>query len=323
VVAAADADARKFAGGRPRGGDSMNVCRRIALAALLTCLFASPLFAQQRLRVAVFDFQNNSEQSYWFSGDLGPALRNMIDTAFSENATLSKMFSVVERDKLALVLKEQGLASTGALDPTTAAKIGRILGVKYIVTGAISTFTINTTQGALAKFGGVGGKLVQAHTRADVRFIDTTTAERVISVSAEGEVKKGGGFFRGNSLSRDAEWGVASETLGNVSKNLVDKLVTTGLDRVQTAAGALEGKIIKVDGNQAWINLGSASGLKVGDRFRIISMGEDLIDPDSGAKLGSTEKETGTAEVTEVQDKFSVAKFTGAAKAKDTVRRQR
>ncbi len=302
----------------------MNALRRIVLATCLLCLFASPLLAQQRLRVAIFDFQNNSEKSYWFSGDLGPSLRNMLDTAFSENDALAKMFAVVERDKLNLVLKEQGLGSTGALDPQTAAKVGRILGVKYIVTGAIDTFTINTTQGALNQLGGIGGKLVQAKSSVNLRFIDTTTAERVLSVSADGEVRKGGGFFRGNVLSRDAEWGIASETLTKISKSLIDKMTKNGyLDRIQTSAGVLEGKIVKVDGNQAWINIGSSSGVKVGDTFRIISMGDDLIDPDTGQKLGSTEKETGTIQITEVQERFAVATVKGTAKPKDTIRHQR
>ena len=39
---------------------------------------------------------------------MGPAARNIIDTAFSDNKELSQKFSVVERDKLNLVLKEQG-----------------------------------------------------------------------------------------------------------------------------------------------------------------------------------------------------------------------
>jgi hypothetical protein len=50
-------------------------------------------------------------------------------------------------------------------------------------------------------------------------------------------------------------------------------------------------------------------------------MGEDLIDPDTGAKLGADEEETGKGEVTEVQEKFAVMRFTGAAQAKDTIRK--
>ena len=69
------------------------------------------------------DFDNNAERTWWFYDQLGPAARNQIDTAFSENGELAKRFSMIERDKLALVLKEQGLATSGAVDPQSAAKV--------------------------------------------------------------------------------------------------------------------------------------------------------------------------------------------------------
>ena len=101
---------------------------------------------------------------------------------------LSSRFSVIEREKLDLVLKEQGLATSGALDQQTAAKVGRVLGIKYIITGAIDKFAINTTKGG---FGGIGGSVTKAEAAINLRLIDTTTAERVIAVSADGNVKKG------------------------------------------------------------------------------------------------------------------------------------
>ena len=86
--------------------------------------------------------------------------------------------------------------------------------------------------------------------------------------------------------------------------------------------GLVEGKIIKVDENKAFINLGSSSGIKMGDKFNVINVGEALIDPDTGAKLGASEKQIGSGSVVEVQDKFAVIQFTGKAAAKDTVRKQ-
>ena len=44
-----------------------------------------------------------------------------------------------------------------------------------------------------------------------IRIVDSTTAERVLSIAGEGSVKKGGGFLKDASLSREAEWGLASE----------------------------------------------------------------------------------------------------------------
>jgi curli biogenesis system outer membrane secretion channel CsgG len=286
-------------------------------------LAASPaVVAQGKIRVAIWDFENHAENRWWFWNNLGPAARNQIDTEFSENRLLSSKFSVVERDKLKLALQEQGLAAAGALDPTTAAKVGRILGVKYVVTGAIDKFNIENTKGSLGMFG-VGGYMVQSSATINVRFIDTTTAERVVSVSADGDVKTGGGSLKGASLSRDTEWGIASETIQKAAKAVVEKLAAGEyLARISTAAGGLEGKIIKVDGVRAWINLGTVAGIKVGDRFNVFDVGEALIDPDTGAKLGADERQTGNGAVVEVQTKFAVISFTGAAKPKDTIRRQ-
>jgi curli biogenesis system outer membrane secretion channel CsgG len=275
--------------------------------------------------VALMNFENNTGRSYWFDDRLGPAARNQIDSAFSENEELREKFSVVEREALELVLKEQGLSTAGALDPQTAAKVGKLLGVKYIVTGGFDKFAINTTSGGIGRLG-VGGQLVQADATINVRFIDTTTAERVVSVSADAEVKKGGGFFRGTSLSRDAEWGLASELIEKVAKDVVEKLVTpTTLARITPGTGVasgLEGRIAKVDGNRAWINIGSSAGVKVGDKFTLFSVGEAIVDPDTGATLGIDEKETGSGAVTEVQERFAIITFTGAAKVKDTVRKK-
>jgi curli biogenesis system outer membrane secretion channel CsgG len=296
-----------------------------ALSCALVFLLPIQSYAQAKIKVAIWEFDNNAPHSYWFWDQMGPAARNTIDTQFSENQLLSSKFSVIERDKLSLVLKEQGLAQTGAVDPSTAAKVGKLLGVKYIIMGGIDKFNIDSTKGGIGKFG-VGGSLTQSNATINFRLVDTTTAERILSLSADGEVKKGGGFVKGTSLSREAEWGLASETIQKAAKAVVDKF-TSGeyLARVAgaaTPAGGIEGKIIKVEGNKAYINLGASSGIKMGDKFNVISVGEALIDPDTGAKLGASEKQTGNGAVVEVQDKFAVIEFSGAAVAKDTIRKQ-
>ncbi len=86
-------------------------------------------------------------------------------------------------------------------------------------------------------------------------------------------------------------------------------------------AGGLEGKIIKVDGARAWINLGASAGIKVGDKFNVISVGEALIDPDTGKTLGADEQQTASGAVVEVQPEFAIMSFSGKASAKDTVRK--
>jgi len=302
-----------------------NAGRSVFLCAALLVAFATQSFAQARIKIAIWEFDNNAAHTYWYWDKLGPAARNIIDTAFSENKLLSGKFSVVERDKLNLVLKEQGLAQTGAVDPATAAKVGKILGVKYIILGGIDKFNVDNTRAGLGRLG-VGGNLLQSNATISLRIVDSTTAERVLSIAGDGQVKKGGGFVKDASFSKEAEWGVASETIDQAAKAVVDKLVTGDyLARISDAAnptGTLEGKIIKVEGNRAFINLGSSAGIKMGDKFNVVNVGEALIDPDTGAKLGASEKQTGSGAVVEVQDKFAVIQFTGTAAAKDTIRKQ-
>jgi curli biogenesis system outer membrane secretion channel CsgG len=301
-----------------------NVSSRLLALVALSFALSPKVLAQGKIRVAIWDFENHAENRWWFWNNMGPAARNQIDTEFSENRLLSSKFSVVEREKLKLAMQEQGLAAAGAVDPTTAAKVGRILGVKYVITGAIDKFDIQNTKGALGMFG-VAAYVVQASATINLRFIDATTAERVLSIAADGGVKTGGGSLSGASLSHDAEWGLASETIQKASKAVVEKLMGGDyLARISTSAtaGGVEGKIIKVDGTRAWINLGALSGIKLGDRFNVFDAGEALIDPDTGAKLGSDERQTGSGAVVEVQSKFAVINFTGAAKPKDTIRKQ-
>src|SRR3954469_6454326 len=202
-----------------------NAGRSVFLCAALLVAFATQSFAQARIKIAIWEFDNNAAHTYWYWDKLGPAARNIIDTAFSENKLLSSKFSVIERDKLNLVLKEQGLAQTGAIDPATAAKVGKILGVKYIILGGIDKFNVDNTRAGLGRLG-VGGNLLQSNATVNLRVVDSTTAERVVSIAGDGQVKKGGGFVKDASFSKEAEWGVASETIDQAAKAVVDKLVT-------------------------------------------------------------------------------------------------
>jgi curli biogenesis system outer membrane secretion channel CsgG len=307
----------------PGGSMSKRIRRYVSSAWLLVLIISAPAWAQGKIKLAIWEVENHSEQSWWFHNDMGPAVRNTLDTEFSENKLLSDKFSIIERDKLNLIMKEQGLATSGALDPQSAAKVGKILGVKYILVGGIDKFAINKTGGGIK---GIGGNVVTANAMINIRLIDTTTAERVLALSGDADVRKGGGFFKSANLSRENEWGIASETIQKATKATVEKFLTgdylARLDNAAVPAGGLEGKVVRVDGTRVYITLGANVGLKVGDKFNVFNVGEALIDPDTGAKLGADEKQTGSGSVIEVQQQFAIIQLTGIAKAKDTVRKQ-
>ena len=301
----------------------MRLFRSLVFGVLIALTLAPSAGAQERIRIALWEVDNNAERSWAFWSEMGPAARNFLDTAFSEDAALSSKFAIVERAKLDLVMKEQGLASAGAVTPQTAAKVGALLGVKYIVVGGIDKFAINNTSGRVGNF---GGTLQQATATVNLRFIDTTTGERVLAVTGDAEVRKGGGFVPRATGGRENQWGIASETIEKASKAVIAKFAAGGyVERLASAMGPaanVEGAVARVDGGRIYINIGAESGVKVGDRYVVVSRGEAIIDPVTGANLGAEEKQTGTAVVTDVQPKFAIATLTGAAEVKSAVRKQ-
>jgi hypothetical protein len=72
---------------------------------------------------------------------------------------------------------------------------------------------------------------------------------------------------------------------------------------VQVATGS----VVKAEGEQVWLNLG-ADSVAVGDRLNVISKGEELIDPETGISLGSSDTVLGAVEVAQVEEKYSIAR---------------
>ena len=62
--------------------------------------------------------------------------------------------------------------------------------------------------------------------------------------------------------------------------------------------------------------------MSLGDRLKVVTLGEALIEETTGLDLGSTEKTIGVVEVTEALEKFSKAKIvSGETPAKGQIAR--
>ena len=67
---------------------------------------------------------------------------------------------------------------------------------------------------------------------------------------------------------------------------------------------------LKIEGNKVWVNVGS-DAVAVGDELNVMSKGEELIDPDTGISLGSSDTKIGSVRVDTAQEKFSIASVVG------------
>jgi len=67
-------------------------------------------------------------------------------------------------------------------------------------------------------------------------------------------------------------------------------------------------KISAVRAGKIFLNAGEVDGVFKGDRFKVISLGLEILDPDEGTVLGREKTEAGVIEVTEVEEKYSEAR---------------
>lgn len=286
--------------------------KRVALLLLAGLICSSLALGQSKLRVAVIDFENNSTWHWW--GDrLGRAAADVFVTDMVETG----QFSMIERDKVQALLAEQNFGASGRVTPQTAAKIGQMLGVDLMLTGSVSQFSISRTGGGVrgVSLGVTTGKVV-----LQARLINTSTGEIVLAAEEQNSKRLVGARVRSINFEQEFDYGMANEIMHPAVEKMVEQIVekTASLE----AGSSSSGRVIKVSGNQVWINLGASSGIQVGDGFDVIRKGEELIDPDTGLSLGSMEETVGRIVVTQVEAKFAVATIqSGNAQANDYLKK--
>src|SRR3974390_495281 len=121
------------------GGERMS--RHIRLMGILALLVAPCAAQDTRKRVAVLDFDygtvRSSVAAIWGTDqDVGKGIADLLVQKLVEDGK----YRVIERKALDKILAEQNFSNSDRADPSTAAKIGKVLGVDAIIIGSITKF---------------------------------------------------------------------------------------------------------------------------------------------------------------------------------------
>ena len=198
---------------------------------LLTVLVSNPVThssAQEKRRIAVFDFDyatvTSNVYAYFGSNqDIGKGIADLLVTKLVQSGA----YTVVERKQIEKILAEQNFGASGRVDDSTAAKIGKILGVDILIVGSINTFgrddSSKTNAGAggirlprsVPGFGGVkiGREKAKAIVGINYRMINSTTAEIFHAGDARGESKR-------ESTSMSGGGGIIGDVVGAGSQDM-------------------------------------------------------------------------------------------------------
>ena len=273
-----------------------------AYFAILTfALVICSLNAIANPRIAVVDFDNRTPHGGW---KVGRGAADMLTTHLVKETD----FDIIERDRLNGVLNEQNLGASGVIDTNTAVKIGKILGVQYIVTGAVTEYGQSKSGGG---GGGVNVGKSAYYSAVDVRVVNTTTGRIVFAESGEGSKSsvnvKVFGFGGGERWNDKHATASMRQAIKKVASQLADADFSGG--GKNTASGNLvkDVKVADVDGKLITLNRGANAGLKKGDVLKIKRQRKVIKDPETGAIIKIKYTQLGKIKVTELDDSYSEA----------------
>jgi curli biogenesis system outer membrane secretion channel CsgG len=291
---------------------------------------AAPAQPQGRKkRVAIFDFdfatvQTASAAIFGTNVDVGKGISDLLVKYLVQDGT----YSVIERKALDKILTEQNFSNSDRANPTSAAKIGRLLGVDAIIVGSVTQFgneTKNTNIGGagagLSKFGigGFGQKKSKAIVNVDARIVDIDTAEILGVASGHGESKRestsllgGGGGWSGFGAG-GVDFGTSDfqQTIIGEAVNAAVQQMSGGLiadnPKLQVRTIVVTGLVAAVDGGQIVLNVGAKAGVKVGDELSVERVTREIKDPATGQVIRRLANPVGVVRVTDVDDLSAIA----------------
>src|SRR5450755_5159345 len=146
-------------------------------------------------RVAVMNFEYGTVRTYvaqifGTDQDVGKGICDMLVTKLVQDGK----YRVIERAALDKILAEQNFSNSDRADATTAAKIGKILGVDAIIIGSITQFGRDDQHtkvggggfggfGSKYGIGGVSSNKAKAVVGITARMINTSTGEIMVAVN--------------------------------------------------------------------------------------------------------------------------------------------
>lgn len=115
---------------------------RLFAAVTGLALAGATALAQSKPTIAVLYFNNSALGKA--NEELAPLSKGIADLMIQELAA-NTAIRVVERDAIQKILEEQKLSQDGKVDPSTAVKVGKLLGAHHMVTGVFVTDPKATT----------------------------------------------------------------------------------------------------------------------------------------------------------------------------------
>ncbi len=237
-----------------------------------------------KLRIGIVNFENKTPSKTF---GIGEAATDMLGTILGK----TNRFIVIASQDMKHIADQQALNASGMVNPATAAKMGQVLGLNALISGAITAYS-EAVEGK--DFAVYQSKKQIARVTVDYRVVDLETGVQLLADSGAGIYEK----------STSAVLGMGSKTTYDTTLRdgaLRDALTKATLNIVKRMEKRKwSGRIASVKGSQIYVNAGQKSGINVGDKLMVYRPGDDIIDPVTKVKIGTEESFIG--EITILQN---------------------
>jgi len=282
----------------------------------------------RKARIAVMDFdyatvQTASSAMFGSNVDVGKGITDLLIANLVKNGT----YSIIERAALDKLMAEQNFSNSDRANPSSAAKLGKLLGVDAIVVGSITQFgneTKNRNVGGGGGgwhgygVGGIGHSKSNANVGVTARIVNVDTGEILAIAEGTGTSSRsstsllgGGGNWSGwgNGAVDFGSSNFQETIIGEATKQAVDKLtadVIADAPKVSVRAIQIDGMVAAVDGGQIVLNVGKKAGVNVGDQLEVVRVTKEIKDPTTGAVIRRMTSTIGIVKATDVDDASAV-----------------
>lgn len=225
----------------------------------------------RRLRVAVLDFFESTPYTRT-KGSLG----HSVALSLAQELDKSGRFEVYAREDLEATLGELRVEPGSIITEQTAARVGKLARVDYVIFGDIDKLEISRSE-----------KMGTQTARVSVNY-------RVLAAES-------GRIWRERELSANA---LGSQT--DDSRDLTERAIQRTIeDFVKLSIPEPVGKVALIDSEEGRfaINLGSANGITRGTYFQVVRLGREIRDPDTGDVIEREREVICWGKVTQVNDK--------------------
>jgi hypothetical protein len=216
-------------------------------------------------KVAILDFENKTTYQEEKIGEIAAK-------RFSDKIDATQRVIITDKAVIADLLQRQGARIERLLDPSVMQQSHQRLGVQAFTLGTVTDVSLLSSKASETS----DEEVSFATAKIEVRLTDASTGNPLRTFIGRSPIfgtRESGESSRGKAVMRAIELSLDEILEGFIRQlDLLDWSTT----------------IVKIEGDNLYLNAGKLSGLRIGDVFEIYEPGKEIIHPTTKFSLGWT-----------------------------------